>query len=520
MADKTKKGTVYIVGAGPGDPGLISMRGVECLGRADVVVFDYLVNASLLDYAPKGSERIYVGKVGGSHTLPQEKINELLVEKARAGLCVVRLKGGDPYVYGRGGEEALVLHEAGIQFEVIPGITSAIAAPAYAGIPVTHREHTSSLAIITGHEDPIKEGSNLDWSALARMGTLVILMGVGRLEENINALTSSGKSPDTPIALVRWGTTGKQQKLIGTLSDIVAKVKEAGFSAPAIAVIGDVVRLHEKLNWYERKPLFGKTVLVTRSRGQASVLSQLLREAGGDPIECPTIEFRRPAELSALDDSISKLDRYDWIIFTSSNGVDFFFERLGELGQDVRALKGIKLCAMGDATAGALSRYGLRVDLVPKEFKAEGVIEALKSFTDGQIVGVRFLIPRALVAREVLPFELEKMGALVDVAPSYETVVPSGSQVAQVKEMLLDGQISYVTFSSSSTVINFMQMLRIEKDQKGLEEAKRIFSKTKIACIGPITKDTVQEYGLVVSVMPSTYTIPALVEALIEAQNP
>ncbi len=503
-------GKVYLVGGGPGDPGLFTVRGAELLGRAEVVVYDRLANGVLLDhYLRPDAERIYAGKSSNRHTYPQEEINRLLVSKAEEGKIVVRLHGGDPFVFGRGGEEAAALVEAGIPFEVVPGITSAVAVPAYAGIPVTHRGQNSSFAVVTGHEDPTKLESSLDWEKLSTgVGTLVFLMGLTNLQNIVDRLVQNGRPADTPVAVIRWGTWPRQKTLTGTLSDIVAKVREGGFRPPAVIVVGGVVGLRDTLRWWDNRPLFGKRVLVTRSREQAGSLSALLREYGADPVEVPVLETVPPESYDAMDSAIARLESYDWIVFTSVNGVKSFLDRLESLALDVRALGRTRIAAIGPATAQELRRYHLKVDLVPSEYVAEAVAAALLSTG---VEGRRMLLPRADLAREALAVELERAGALVDNVVAYRTV-PARSDMGRLREQLSAGEIDVVTFASSSTVRYLVAALG--------EDALPLLSRSTIACIGPITADTAREMGLQVDVMAGEHTIPGLVKALSEVLVP
>ncbi|MCU0596146.1 MAG: uroporphyrinogen-III C-methyltransferase, partial [Desulfobacterota bacterium] len=452
---KQKKGIVYLVGSGPGDPGLLTLKAKDCIEKADVVIYDYLANAVFLGYARKDAERIYVGKEGGRHTMGQNEINRLIVEKAREGLRVVRLKGGDPFIFGRGGEEAQELVKAGIPFEVVPGVTSAIAVPAYAGIPLTHRDFTATVAFVTGHEDPTKETSNIAWDKIATgIGTLVFLMGVGNLSKIAASLMEHGRSPETPVAVIRAGTVSGQRTVTGTLGTIADIAQRVEIRPPAIIVVGNVVSLREDLNWFEQKPLFGKRIVVTRAREQASDFVTLLSELGAECVEFPTIEVIPPPGWKEMDHAIQNLGTYHWLVFTSVNGVKYFFERLEHAGQDARALKGIKLAAIGPKTADAIRAKGILPDLVPQEYRAEAVVEA---FGKQGVKGLRVLLPRAADAREVLPQELEKMGATVEVVEAYRTVVPQGRK-DEIRAMLEKGDIHMVTFTSSSTVSNFMDM--------------------------------------------------------------
>jgi uroporphyrinogen III methyltransferase / synthase len=497
------RGKVYLVGAGPGDPGLMTLRGREVLEQAEVVIYDYLANEEFLKFAPPHAERIYVGKKGGDHTLSQEGINDLLIEKGRNNI-VVRLKGGDPFVFGRGGEEAQELVAEGIPFEVVPGVTAAIAVPAYAGIPLSHRDFTASMAFVTGHEREDKGDSKVDWEKLATgVGTLVFFMGVKNLPEITKSLVSHGRSENTPVAVIRWGTTPHQQTVTGTLKDIVEKVKEAQLKPPAITVVGEVVSLRDELNWFEHRPLFGRSIVVTRAREQASDFLAMLSELGARCIEFPTIDIQPPPSWNPLDEAIGRLSGYNWVIFTSVNGVLFFMERLRAAGMDSRALHGLKVAAIGPKTAESLESYGLRPDLVPKEYRAESILDGLSG---EKLQGMHFLMPRAMVARDILPDTLREQGAHVDVVPAYETVIPK-ERSGEVADLFRKGEIDCVTFTSSSTVSNFFSLF--EKD-----EILPLLQKVLIACIGPITAKTAEDHGLKIDIMPQKYTIPDLVQAL------
>ena len=500
---------IYLVGSGPGDPGLFTVKGVRCMQEADAVVYDRLAPASLLAHAKPGAEMIYVGKKpGDDQAMKQEEINRVLIELGRAGKTAVRLKGGDPYIFGRGGEEALELLEAGIPFEVVPGVTSGVAAPAYAGIPVTHRNVSTSVAFITGHEDPTKGRPDVDWKGIARgADTLVLYMGVGRLREISTELIDAGRDPETPVAVVRWGTLPEQRTVTGTLADIAERVAEAKLKPPAITVVGDVVNLRDSgLGWYEKRPLFGRRVVVTRARAQAGELSAQLEGLGAEVREFPTIAVKPPEDFGPLDGSILSLDYFDWLVFTSVNGVDAFLERLRHHGLDLRAIpRGTKVAAIGPATAEALEGVGLRVDVVPEEFRAEALIEAVAEET---LAGKRVLIPRARVAREVLPDKLREAGAEVVVPPAYETVPSSEGKDGLARE-LEAGQIDCVTFTASSTVDNFVGAF-------GTEEAARLLAGSRVVCIGPITADTARGHGLRVDAEARKYTIPGLIKAVLD----
>ena len=505
---KQKKGIVYLVGSGPGDPGLLTLKAKECIEKADVVIYDYLANVVFLEYAKKDAERIYVGKEGGSHTLGQNEINRLIVEKATEGLRVVRLKGGDPFIFGRGGEEAQELVKAGIPFEVVPGVTSAIAVPAYAGIPLTHRDFTATVAFVTGHEDPSKEASNIAWDKIATgIGTLVFLMGVGNLSKIAASLMEHGRSPDTPVAVIRAGTVAGQRTVTGSLGDIAEVAQKEKIKPPAIIVVGDVVSLRKDLNWFEQRPLFGKRIVVTRAREQASDFVARLSELGAECVEFPSIEVIPPPSWKELDRAIGNLETYQWLVFTSVNGVKYFFDRLEVSGQDARSLKGIKIAAIGPKTADAIRENGVKPDLVPEEYRAEAVVEGFRKYG---VNGLKILLPRAAEAREVLPHELEKMGAAVDVVEAYRTVKPEGSK-KEIRAMLEKGDVHMVTFTSSSTVSNFMEMFEEEGDR-----LLKWMEKLTVACIGPVTATTAKERGLFVRITPSEYTIEALAKAILD----
>jgi len=502
---RRSKGKVYLVGAGPGDPKLLTLRGKECLEQADVVLYDYLANPALLSHAPDQVERVYVGRRGKGKYPVQDEINRVLIERAREGKVVVRLKGGDPFVFGRGGEEAEVLASAGIEFEVVPGVTAAVAAPAYAGIPVTHRTLASTMTIVTGHEDPDKPTTGLEWPKLATShGTLVFLMGMKNLPGIVTNLMAEGRAPTTPVAIIRWGTRASQQTVVGTLADIVGKAEAANMEPPSVIVVGEVVRLRSQLNWFEQRPLFGKRVLMTRAKEQAAELATLLAAYGADPVEAPTIRIMPPADWSAVDRAIGAIGTYDWVIFTSVNGVAQFMTRLCASGLDVRCLAGRRVCCIGPRTAQELAKFGVKADAVPVDYQAEGILMMLGA---QDLKKARVLIPRAAVARELLPDELRARGAQVDVVPVYRTLTPDGDGEGW-RRQLMDRQIHVVTFTSSSTVRNFVGMLG------GVDAVKVLLQSIVIACIGPITAKTVEEYGMPVSIVPGENTIPALVDAI------
>ena len=500
MANEKKNGKVYLAGAGPGDPGLVTLRAKECIERADVIVYDHLANPEILGWAREDAEIIYAGKKAGAHALPQEEINKLLIEKARAGKEVVRLKGGDPFVFGRGAEEAKAVVDAGIAFEIVPGITSAIAGPAYAGIPVTHRADNSHVTFFTGHEVPSKEKAAIDYAALAKLGgTQVMLMGVERIDAIAREMMANGVRRDLPVALVRWATTGRQKTLIGTLENIAQRVAESGFEAPAVAVFGDVVELRKDLKWYEERPLSGKRIVVTRTRKQAGALSNQLRALGADVFELPTIRIEPPSDLRAFGELVQDAHRYDWIVFTSPNGVDAFFEMFFKLYDDAREIGAVKIAAIGPATAQRVRDFHLHVDLQPEEFVAEGVVRQFQK--EGGVENLRILIARAEKARDVLPRELSKLGAIVDEAFAYRTV-PETRDVTGARRRLLEEGADLITFTSSSTVENFLAL--------GLSWPKGL----QVASIGPITSKTATEHGLKIDIEARRHDINGLVDAI------
>ncbi|GIW41274.1 MAG: uroporphyrinogen III methyltransferase [Candidatus Binatia bacterium] len=497
-------GKVYLVGAGPGDPGLLTLRGRRCLEKADVVVYDYLADPSLLRFAPPGAELVCVGKHGGGPKWQQEDIHTLLVERAKAGKTVVRLKGGDPFIFGRGGEEAEELGRHGIPFEVVPGVTAGVAVPAYAGIPLTHRDHSSSVAFLAGYEYPDKAEPAVPWEHLARsVGTLVLFMTTRQLRRNMERLLAAGLDPGTAVALVRWGSRAAQTTIVGTVSDIAEKAEAARIQPPALAVVGNVVRLREKLAWFEQKPLFGRRIVVTRAREQAGELGEPLEELGAEVLYLPAIEILPPESFGPLDAAIRGIREFDLLVFTSANGVRFFFERLDALGRDIRELGPLRLAAIGSETARALERKHLRVDVVPGEFRAEALAEAL-----GRVEGMRILLPRAVGARPFLPRELEGRGARVHEVPAYRVVRPR-VDLEPLRRLLAAGEPPLLTFTSSSTVRNFLSLAR---EEGFLEEVRTC----RVACLGPVTAETARESGLRVDVQPETYTIPAFVRAIEE----
>ncbi len=500
-------GCVYLVGAGPGDPGLLTLRGKEVLAQADLVVYDYLVSPRLLDYAPLKAEQIYVGKQASAHTLSQDKINQLLIDRAQAGAKVVRLKGGDPFVFGRGSEEALALVEAGIAFEVVPGITAGTAVPAYAGIPVTDRNFTSSFAMITGHEAEDKADSSINWQSLAASNsTLAFYMGVRNLPRICENLTKHGLAAQTPAALIRWGTTTRQEVLVGSVASLPQLAKEADFRSPALLLIGKVVTLREKLKWFERRPLFARRIVVTRARSQASQLSRRLEQLGAEVIELPTIRIEPLEDPTALQQAIGELASFDWIIFTSTNAVGAFFGALEKTGLDARALVANRICVIGPATAGRLRQFGIRPDAQPKKFTTADIVESLASRQ--QLTGRRVLYPRADIAPKDLPEALTAGGATVKEITAYHTV-PDNTNAEEVIELLGKGQIHWVTFTSSSTVKNFFAVVKPEALGAGV----------RLASIGPATSATIEQFGFTPAVQAEQHTINGLIEAIISRES-
>ncbi len=506
MIDKHgHKGYVYLIGAGPGDPALVTVKGRDCISRADVILYDYLANGCLLTYASPEAELIDAGKIGGAHNREQWQINQLMVEKAREGKVVARLKGGDPFVFGRGGEECEILVDAGIPFEVVPGVTAALGAAAYAGIPLTHRDFTTSVAFVTGHESPGKEASGIDWERLSLgSGTVVFYMGVKNLSLITRNMMAYGRAPETPVAVIRWGTRPEQEVLTGTLADIAEKAQRVGFQAPAITVIGEVVSFRNKLRWFDNRPLFGKGVLVTRAADQAGEFSRCLREQGARVYECPTIRIVPPESFSELDEALTALHSFSWLIFTSFNAVAHFFARLNELGRDSRAIGSCQVCAVGPRTAAALALHGIKADLVPEDYKAEGVVAAFQAL---EIHGERILFPKADRARDVIPAALEKLGAHVSAPVTYRNIIP-GSLPPAALTALEERRIDCITFTASSTALNLAAMT-------GEKRLRELLAGVAVASIGPVTSKTCRELGLTVHIEPKKYTIPALTEAIV-----
>ena len=503
-------GKVFLVGAGPGDPDLITIKGKECIKKSDVIIYDYLASSELLKFANKTAEKIYVGKKSGHHTVGQKAINKLIVKKAQSGLIVTRLKGGDPFIFGRGGEEAEVLINAGIPYEIVPGVTSAIAAPAYAGIPLTHRKCTSTLAFVTGHEDPEKKESRINWEALANgIGTIVFLMGVKNLNKIAEKLMEHGMKSDTPVALVRWGSTPAQFTVTGTLDNIVEKARISGIKPPAVIVVGHVVKYRKTMKWFENRPLMGKKIVVTRAREQASELVKGLSELGAECIEYPLIKIVPIENNPLLDQSINNLSSYDWLIFTSVNSVSIFFKALlSKNGQDARSLSKIKTAAIGPATQNKMFEFGLKSDIVPETYRAESVIEA---FSNIDLKNKKILLPRAKKARSVLPEELTNMGAIIDDIHIYSTEADNENSdllLSRLREKCVD----MVTFTSSSTVKNFYSIIQREKIDK-------LMDNVVVACIGPVTAETAKKFGFKVDIVSETFTISGLCDSILNYYN-
>ena len=508
MKNEKRAGTVYLVGGGPGDPKLITLRGVECLIRADVVIYDLLINEALLEHCPPHTEKIYGGKHPGEQRKRQDEINTLMLEGAKAGKTVVRLKGGDPFIFGRGGEEVLALVEAGIEFEIVPGITSAIAAPAYAGIPLTHRDYASSVAFVTGHSASLAPDSPIGWERLATaVDTLVVYMGIGHLRQIASQLTKHGRSPETPVTLVHWGTTPQQKTLEGTLADIAGRAEAVSFRNPAVIVVGAVNRLREQLRWYDSKPLFGKRIVVTRARAQASGFAELLESYGAQTIQFPTIEIQPILENPALDEAITHLGDYDWIIFTSVNAVEIFYSRLRKSGADVRSFGKAQICAVGSKTVEALNKIGICADFVPSQSRGSVIADEMENL-EGKYV----LLPCAKIAPDDLPKGLREKEAVVHTVPIYDTVKTEGKGREALEKEIIDGKINMVTFTSSSTVANFVDMF----DQHRPDD---FLAKVGIAVIGPSTTAAVKQYGLAVDVMPNTASVEALAEEIVRFYN-
>ena len=500
-----KSGLVYLVGAGPGAADLITVKGLRCIRKADVIVYDRLVSTKLLKMAKADAELIYVGKKPGEHTMSQERMSDLLADRASQGAVVVRLKGGDPFVFGRGGEEALVLSEMGIDFEIIPGISSAVAVPAYAGIPVTLRGVAAGFTVVTGHEDPTKLEGELDWQYLARSReTLVILMGLGKLRDITKKLLQEGMNPELPVALIYRGTEPKQRTLIGALVNIADKADQENFAFPSVIVIGKVVKMRETLQWFEKRLLFGHRIVVSRAEEQADLLSSRLLELGAEALEYPLIRIVPPTDFSELDRAIESIECYDWLIFTSINGVKSFFNRMFNNGFDIRSMAGLKICAIGPGTEKALKEKGLKVEYRPEQFRAEALFELIK----GKIrPGDKVLLPRADLARPLLVEKLARKGALVDNVVAYRTL-PGKIDAESLKQQLANQKIDMITFTSSSTVNNLVSLLG--------SDYEKYLRKVAVASIGPITTATAIKHGISVDCEADFYTIDGLIEAIIQ----
>ncbi len=518
----SSRGKVYLIGAGPGDPGLMTQKGMDVLRTADVVVYDYLAADALLRHAREDAEHIYVGKQGFTRHITQGEINQILVDLAAAGKTVARLKGGDPFVFGRGGEEALALVEHGLEFEVIPGVTSGIAAPAYAGIPATHRAVATTLTFITGHEDPTKDETQTNWEALAGLsGTLCFYMGIKNLRLIAQNLMKWGKDPETPVALVRWGSTPEQETLVSTLAACAEDAERMQFEAPAIIVVGEVVALREQLKWFDdpaQKPLLGKRIVVTRSRSQASELTAQLEALGANVFELPTIAFEKPdaALMAELEAAVARLGNYQWLVLTSVNGVDAFFEALDRAGKDSRALAGIKVVAIGPATAKRIAAHGIKVDLLPRQYIAESVVEAMLSQKGAEQTD-RVLIARAELARDVLPDALKAARLAVDVVSSYKTVMPEKSNALTLINELKNDKIDAITFTSSSTCSNFCAMVAdaLAQTENDLT-VRELLTGVDIFSIGPVTSQTIADHRLTATAEAEEFTIAGLVASVVK----
>ncbi|MBV9718896.1 MAG: uroporphyrinogen-III C-methyltransferase [Candidatus Eremiobacteraeota bacterium] len=503
-------GRVYLVGAGPGDPGLLTLRAAAVLRQAEVLLFDALASEAIVQLAPESCERIFVGKRAGDHAMEQEEIERLAIAKAREGRVVVRLKGGDPFVFGRGGEEAQALRATGIPFEIVPGISSAFAVPAYAGIPVTHRDYAASVTILTGHEDPAKPSSTLDWERLADPHrTLILLMATANLRQIADRLREHGLASTTPVAIVQDGTRPNQRTVLGTLSSIAEEAVAAKIGSPAIVVVGGVAQLREQLRWFDTAPLFGRRVLITRTGPQAAVFAESLLARGAQPIVAPTIEIVPPGEVTSANAALDEIASFAWVIFTSQNGVDFFFAQLRARRADARALGGAKVAAIGERTANRLREYGVNADLVPDVFVSEEMAGAVIQHSEA---GERVLIYRAQEARDALPRMLEAAGRNVTIVAGYKTVVPNDPQFAQKV-----AQADVLTFTSASTVNGFVTLLG------GKAQAIDTARGKCVACIGPITASAASETGLHVDAVAQRFTTEGLLAALEEhlsAQSP
>jgi len=490
---------VYLVGAGPGDPDLITWKGRKLLALADAILYDHLANEHLLDLARKDCERIYVGKKKAVHAFPQEEICRMMIERARRGLTVVRLKGGDPFIFGRGGEELETLADSGVEFEVVPGVTSPLGIAAYSGVPLTHRDHTKLVTFVTGHDL-----AAIDWSKVGQSETLVIFMGIGAIHEIARQIISHGRSGSTPAIAVRWATRPDQETVTGTLATIADRIDAAHLKPPATVIIGEVAGLHDKLSWYEKLPLFGRKIVITRAQDQAAELSDRLRSLGADAVELPVISIQPAEDPAPLDRAIERLSSYDWLIFTSVNGVRFFLDRLDASAHDLRSLRA-RICAIGPATKRAVESLHLKVDLMPEEYVAESLV---KAFASEPLQGKRVLLPRAAVARDLIPDELAKLGAQVDVVEAYRNIVPREAAERTREILAAEKRPDWITFTSSSTVKNLVSIA-------GTESLKGV----RIASIGPVTSQTARSLGLTVHAEAKQFTIEGLVEAILVGEK-
>ena len=496
-------GKIYLVGAGPGDPGLMTLKGKRCLEHADVIVYDYLANPRLLDHAPAAARRILVAKHGGGSRVEQSGINALIVDCARQGLNVVRLKGGDPVIFGRGAEEAEAAVAAGIDFEIVPGVTAAVAVPAYAGIPLPHL--ASNVIFTTGYEYHDKPELAVHWEELARSGsTLVILMTQRQLRANMEKLRNAGLAASTPAAVIEWGTRAAQRTIVGTVATLADRADEQHVRPPALAIVGEVVRLRERLNWFERKPLFGRRIVITRPRHQAADFADLLEAWGAEVVPFPTIEIAAPDSYDAVDDALRRADQFDWVVLTSANGVRAFFDRIAAIGGDIRDWHRAKFAAIGPQTAKTLTEHGVRVASIPAEYRAEAVVDALAATG---IAGKRILLPRAAGARALLPEQLRSLGAVVEEVITYQSIAPA-QHVEELRQLLTQGAVDVITFTSSSTVHNFVAAVGTD--------AAALLTHVQVGCIGPITADTARSYGMTVAIQPDAYTVPAFVDAIVQ----
>jgi len=500
MANNEK---VFLVGAGPGDPMLITLKGLECMQNSDVIIYDRLINKSILSYAKKDAELIYCGKRPKAHSMKQDEINRLMIRKSREGKTVTRLKGGDPFIFGRGGEEAMALAKEKIPFEIVPGVSSAIAVPTYAGVPLTHRGYASSVAFITGHR---KQGSatNIITKEIANFpGTLVILMVMENIHSLFEELIKQGKKPNTPVAVIESGTTSQQKTLIGTLEEIEEKIKQNGFTSPAVIVVGDVVNLRESLKWYERKPLFGKKILVTSPEVQASRMADYLSALGAEVIKFPAIKITPVDNYDKIDKAIKRIERYHWIIFTSQNGVDFFMERFAKSGRDIRDLKGIRFATIGKRTSEKLREYKINTDFVPREYTSEALVKGLKRY---KVRGKNFLITKSKKVRDIISNELKKIGAKVYEMPLYK-IEEKKENIKKVEPLLKHNEIDGIIFTSPSGVKSFFNRLKSKK-------LRNCIKNTKIISIGPVTARAIESFGIQNDIIPEEYTVKAIVEAI------